>query len=57
MNKILLTSLLVLCSSLSNAKVDQVNLEDCKDNADLLGYVTSIQGICGLDVDQKSKLT
>lgn len=56
MNKILLTSLLVLCSSISSAKVDQINLEECKDNADLLGYVTSIQGICGLDVDQKSKL-
>lgn len=53
MNKILLASVLVFVSSLGNAQVDQVNLEDCKDNADLLGYVTTIQGICQLHVDQK----
>lgn len=56
MNKIFLTCLIVVCSSISNAKVETVKLEDCKDNADLLGYVTSIQGICGLHVDQQSKL-
>lgn len=56
MNKILLTCLVVFFSTMSNAKVEKVEFEYCKDNADLLGYVLTIQSICELYVDQKNEL-